>query len=130
MAGSPIINPLPAIASDEVIVQMVNFTFEPALLTVYTGTTVTWVNLDDFVHDTVDLYGLWDSGYMGLEGSFSFIFDEGTDGIYDYVCTLHGGMTGSITVLVPEPTGTVACAGALMLAGMRRRSRVQSRATA
>lgn len=75
---------------------MQNTAFVPGNLTVSVGTTVTWTNRDNMAHNTISNDGLWNSGTLNSGGTFSFTFtDEGT---YGYVCTLHPGMTGLITV--------------------------------
>jgi plastocyanin len=68
--------------------------FTPADITVETGTDVTWawddgsrshnVVGDDFASD------------VQSEGTFTHTFTE--PGTYEYVCTLHQGMDGTVTV--------------------------------
>lgn len=68
--------------------------FEPETLTVETGDTVTWVWNDGAVeHDVSE--DDFKSEVMS-EGTFRHRFDEA--GTYDYVCTLHPNMTGTIEV--------------------------------
>jgi plastocyanin len=80
--------------SDGPTVVIEDLAFEPATLTVEAGDTVTWVWNDGAVkHDVsgTDLH----SEVMS-EGTFRHRFDE--PGTYDYVCTLHPNMTGTIEV--------------------------------
>jgi plastocyanin len=73
------------------------FTFTPQVLTVALGTTVTWTNKDQDPHDvTSDPAGLFGQQLSGLGGTFSFPFTKA--GTYNYVCTIHPGMAGSIVV--------------------------------
>lgn len=74
---------------------IVDFAFgEP--LTVAAGTEVTATNEDSVPHTWTASDGTFDSGNIGQGESFSFTFDEA--GTYDFVCTIHPTMTGSITV--------------------------------
>ena len=81
-----------------------NNKFVPDSLTVKTGTTVTWVNQDGFVHTVTsgtspsERSGLFDSGNLSGGETFSFTFDQ--PGTYDYFCIPHFslGMIGKIIV--------------------------------
>ena len=82
-----------AAAAQEVKID--NFTFGPATITVDKGTTVTWTNRDDIPH-TVVSDGTFKSKAMDTDESYSFTFT--TPGEYDYFCSLHPHMTGTIVV--------------------------------
>lgn len=71
--------------------------YTPQSLTVKVGTTVKWVNHDGTTH-TVTSKGsnAFDSGYIPAGGSFGFKFSQ--PGSYQYYCTLHPWMTGTIVV--------------------------------
>lgn len=86
-------------------IAMVDYIFSPDDLTITTGTTVRWTNLDAEPHDTVSDDFLWKSEYLNPGESFSYTFGAENIGKFTYVCTLHGGMSGSITVMAPEPSG-------------------------
>jgi len=73
-----------------------NFTFEPAELTVTVGTTVTWQNRDDIPHSVVEKNKVFRSKALDTDESFSFTFRQA--GIYDYFCGLHPHMVGKIIV--------------------------------
>jgi plastocyanin len=82
-------------------VAIVNYAFSPSTLTVPTGTTVRWVNMDGDAHTvTFDDRGHgmagMDSGRMGHMGTFSVTLTQ--PGTYAYRCTLHPSMTGTIIV--------------------------------
>lgn len=84
-------------------VDMVGFDFVPDSLIVLYGDTVLWINSTTIIHTTTSGTngvpdGLWDSGNMSPNDSFSFVFD--TLGTFPYYCTLHWqlGMTGVIVV--------------------------------
>lgn len=84
--------PAPAAAS----VQIANFTFQSALLTVKPGTTVTWTNGDDIPHTVVSRDGLFKSKVLDTGDRFSFTFAKA--GQFGYFCSLHPHMTGTIVV--------------------------------
>ena len=71
-----------------------NLAFEPETLTVEAGDTVTWTWNDGAV--THDVSGDDFQSEVMSEGTFRHRFDE--SGTYDYVCTLHPNMTGTIEV--------------------------------
>ena len=69
--------------------------FEPASITVAPGDTVTWVNKDPFPHTATDP-GVFDSREIAPEKSWKWTARKA--GVYNYVCTLHPTMKGTITV--------------------------------
>jgi amicyanin len=87
-------------------VEIVDFAFSPATLTITAGDTVTWTNGDPIVHTATSTTGAWDSGDLEQGASYSFTFTE--PGTYDYLCTPHPSMTGRIVVVAaastPAPT--------------------------
>ena len=81
---------------DATIVVARDFMFAPTSLTVKAGSTVTWTNKDDEPHTVVSDAGLFRSGAMDTNESFSFRFDR--PGTYHYVCSIHPRMVGTIVV--------------------------------
>jgi plastocyanin len=77
-------------------VQMVkSYRFDPKVIEIKAGDTVTWTNEDNFTH-TVEVDGQEDHKVEQGE-SFSIKFD--TPGTYHYVCTLHSkDMDGEVIV--------------------------------
>jgi plastocyanin len=77
-------------------VQMVkSYRFDPKVIEIAAGETVTWTNDDNFTH-TVQVDGQGDHKVDQGE-SFSLAFD--TPGTYHYVCTLHSkDMDGEVIV--------------------------------
>ena len=79
-----------------------NSCFDPYILKIDTGDVVTWKNNDDAIHVVVSgdqNYGsneLFDSGFLKMNESFSFTFNE--EGNFGYFCTLHPWMSGYISV--------------------------------
>jgi len=80
--------------SDGPTVVIEDLAFEPETLTVEAGDTVTWVWNDGAVEH--DVSGADFHSEVMSEGTFRHRFDE--PGTYDYVCTLHPNMTGTIEV--------------------------------
>lgn len=73
--------------------------FNPGETTVKKGTTITWPNEDSFDHDVTKKSGPgagFESGTVAGGDSYKHKFT--TAGKVDYVCTIHPGMDGSVTV--------------------------------
>jgi len=85
----------PAFAADAEV-KIANFTFDPPVLTVKAGTTVTWVNGDDIPHVVAEKDGKFRSGALDTDDSFSQSF--ATTGTVEYFCAIHPHMTGKIIV--------------------------------
>lgn len=88
--------------NEVVTVTMKNSQFSPKTLTVKRGTTVKWVNEDTVRHNVVaanedDQSGLpSNNDLFGKGGTYQFTFN--TIGTFDYKCTPHPFMTGTIEV--------------------------------
>ncbi len=80
----------------ETEVKIDNFTFSPPKLTVKAGTTVTWRNEDDIPHAVASSAKLFRSKVMDTDDKYAFTFT--TPGVYEYFCSLHPHMTGTIVV--------------------------------
>lgn len=95
--GSGAADQTPVVSSErEVTVEIRDFTFYPADLTIDAGTTVTWVNRDSVAHTATNKPGTWDSGYLSEDDEYAFEFDS--PGSYSYFCRPHPYMLGTITV--------------------------------
>jgi plastocyanin len=78
-------------------VSMKNIKFLPHDLTVKAGQRITWTNDDAVAHTVTARKGAdFDSGTINSGGTFSFTPRRA--GAIDYVCTIHPGQTGTITV--------------------------------
>jgi len=77
-------------------VGIVNFKFTPAALTVKVGTTVVWTNKDPIAHTVNFMPGGINSSVLNQNDQFSHTFT--TPGTYDYICSIHPFMHGSVTV--------------------------------
>jgi plastocyanin len=79
-------------------VQISGFAFSPKNITVKKGTTVTWTNKDSAVHNVTesDSQDGPKSGSLSQGQSYSFTYNSA--GTFNYECTIHPGMTGTVTV--------------------------------
>ena len=77
-------------------VKIANFTFEPPVLTLKVGTTVTWVNDDDIPHLVSEKDGKFRSSALDTGDKFSQTFSAA--GTVEYFCAVHPHMTGKIVV--------------------------------
>ena len=73
-----------------------DFHFAPMSLTVPAGTTVIWKNLDGEPHTVMSDTGVFRSGGLDQNDSFTFKFDR--PGTYRFICSIHPSMMGTITV--------------------------------
>jgi len=96
LAAMEIYTPSDAETTDSAKVVVKDFMFNPASLTVKAGSTVTWVNMDDEPHTVVSDTGLFKSGGMDTNESYSFKFDK--PGTYHFACSIHPRMVGTIVV--------------------------------
>lgn len=74
-----------------------NFRFTPPVLTVKSGTTVTWINSDDVPHLIVNVQGAFKASTV-LDTDQRFSAKLTRPGTYDYFCSLHPTMQGKIVV--------------------------------
>lgn len=95
-AGRP--NPAPAA---DPAVTIVDYAFRLPELTITIGQTVIWTNKGGMVHTATSDTGVWDSGNLAPNESFSFKFTQ--EGVYKYYCAPHPFMQGTIRV-VGSPT--------------------------
>jgi plastocyanin len=73
-----------------------NFMFAPVALTVKAGSVVSWINQDNEPHTVASDAGVFRSGALDTNESFSFKFDK--PGTYRFLCSIHPYMVGTITV--------------------------------
>ena len=79
-------------------VDIANFAFSPAHITVAKGTTVTWTNHDTTAHTVVETDGKSGPNSSAVNPGDSYTFTFGEAGTYQYHCSIHPQMTGSVTV--------------------------------
>jgi plastocyanin len=85
-----------AAAAPPAVVDIRNFQFQPATLTIAAGTTVTWKNDDASPHSVAAQDGAFRSEPLDTKDSYSFTF--GKPGTYVYGCTFHPMMLGKVIV--------------------------------
>jgi plastocyanin len=79
---------------NEVFIQ--GMAFSSSTITVTSGTTITWTNKDGVAHTVTSTTGLFDSGSISTNGTYSHLFS--TVGTFPYKCTIHPLMTASVIV--------------------------------
>ena len=85
-----------AVAAGGSQVVIKDFMFAPTSLPVRVGSTVTWLNKDEEPHTVISDSGMFHSGAMDTNDSFSFKFDKA--GTYHFTCSIHPRMVGTIIV--------------------------------
>jgi len=76
--------------------------YDPEVIDVTVGTTVTWENVDNTMHTATSgnpdggADGVFDSDIMSAGDKFEFTFTDA--GNYDYYCILHPWMIGTVNV--------------------------------
>jgi plastocyanin len=93
-AGTPDTDPSTEPAAFEV--SLAGRAFNPVVLEVTVGDTVTWINDDDTEHTVTAFEGAFDSGELAEGASLTFTFDS--PGEYRYRCLFHSEMQGTIVV--------------------------------
>jgi plastocyanin len=73
-----------------------DFMFAPTALTVKAGSVVSWTNQDNEPHTVASDAGVFRSGALDTNESFTFKFDK--PGTYHFLCSIHPYMVGTITV--------------------------------
>jgi plastocyanin len=76
-------------------------TFTPSRIVVKQGETIIWVNHDVVRHDATAANRIWKAGTIlpGKSGTFTAT----KVGTFDYICTRHPSMKGTIVVEAPAP---------------------------
>jgi len=78
-------------------VAMKDIKFDPATVTIKPGGKVTWTNDDSVGHDvTGDDFESGSPG--GIDGGSTFSHTFTKPGTYNYVCSVHPGMEGTVKV--------------------------------
>ena len=82
-------------AAADATITIADFAFDaPASVSV--GDTVEVVNEDSVGHTWTNADGVFDSGTLAQGETFEFTFEEA--GEFDFFCSVHPNMTGTITV--------------------------------
>ncbi|MFQ5996685.1 MAG: cupredoxin family copper-binding protein [Dehalococcoidales bacterium] len=88
--------PTPAPTPTTTEIEISGFAFAPATVTVPVGSTVTWTNRDSAPHTVTARDTQFDSGSLSRDNTFSYTFDQ--SGNFEYYCTIHPRMVGTVIV--------------------------------
>ena len=87
-----------AAPAKEAAITIRNYSFDPGVMKVAAGATVTWINSDGDVHTIKSQEGpeAFQSPALDSGGRYSFTFRH--PGTYKYICSVHPFMHGVIVV--------------------------------
>ncbi len=83
-----------SVSAKTVDVSIQGFAFKPASVQVSAGDTVKWTNKDTTEHTVTG--STFDSGRLPAYRSYSYTFTK--PGTYDYACSIHPSMKGTVVV--------------------------------
>lgn len=102
-----------AAAQGTVNVSIQNYAFNPSSITVVIGVnnTVKWTNNDAVTHTVTGDDGSWGSGGLSTGATYTHSFDS--PGVYNYHCSIHPYMMGTVVVQGsgPATSSTTTSAG-------------------
>jgi plastocyanin len=78
-------------------IEIKDFAFNPQTLTVKSGEKITWINRDDEPHTVVSVGKKFQKS-SALDTDQEFTITTGAPGTYEYFCSVHPKMTGTIVV--------------------------------
>jgi plastocyanin len=78
-------------------IEIKDFMFNPPTITVKSGETITWINRDDEPHTVVSVGKKFQKS-SALDSDQEFTITAGAPGTYEYFCSVHPKMTGTIVV--------------------------------
>jgi plastocyanin len=82
--------------SMDVLISIHDYKYAPAIISVPRGAEVTWVNDDKAPHTATERESAWDTQVLSEGESKTITFDSSDT--YNYYCTIHPYMAGSISV--------------------------------
>jgi plastocyanin len=85
------------ITSKQNKIEIRDFAFNPQTLTVKSGEKVTWINRDEEPHTIVSVEKQFKKS-TALDTDQEFTITAGAPGTYNYFCSVHPKMTGTIVV--------------------------------
>lgn len=74
--------------------------FSPETVTISTGDTVRWTNLDSTTHTVTGTGTNFGSENLNQGDSYEFLFTDA--GTYEYYCSIHPSMQGTVVVMEEE----------------------------
>jgi len=78
-------------------IEIKDFMFNPSTITVKSGETITWINRDEEPHTIVSVGKKFQKS-SALDTDQKFTITAGAPGTYEYFCSVHPKMTGTIVV--------------------------------
>ena len=113
-APPPAPAPPPPPAAGSNTIQIIDYAFRPATITINAGTTLTWTNVGQAVHTVTAGDGSFASGNVRA-GTGQYTHPFATAGTFTYICDIHPDMTATVVVNgaggqpapPPAPTTTV-----------------------
>ncbi|HEV2296953.1 MAG TPA: cupredoxin family copper-binding protein [Candidatus Acidoferrales bacterium] len=90
----------PKTASKSFNVEIKDFAFAPATITVPIGAKITWVNKDEEPHTVTSTDRVFISKALDTDDQFSVTLDK--PGTYEYFCSVHPRMVAKIVVVAAK----------------------------
>jgi plastocyanin len=87
-------------SSKQNTIEIKDFAFNPQTITVKSGEKVTWINRDEEPHTVVSVEKQFKKS-TALDTDQEFTITAGAPGTYEYFCSVHPKMTGTIVVVKP-----------------------------
>ena len=81
-------------------IEIKDFAFNPKTITVKSGEKITWINRDEEPHTVVSVEKQFKKS-TALDTDQEFTITVGAPGTYEYFCSVHPKMTGTIVVVKP-----------------------------
>ena len=78
-------------------IEIKDFAFNPQTITVKSGEKITWINRDEEPHTIVSVEKQFKKS-SALDTDQEFTITTGAPGTYNYFCSVHPKMTGTIVV--------------------------------
>lgn len=94
-SGATDVTPQPAANGKIVDISIQGFAFNPESVGISPGDTVRWTNRDSATH--IIKGSTFESESLTKGDTYEFVFTE--PGVYDYICSTHPSMKGTITVV-------------------------------
>ncbi len=86
-------------------VSIESFEFKKNTMTIAQGSKVRWTNKDTFAHSIVADNGSFTSPLLNKGETWTYTFDK--KGVFDYHCSFHPQMKGTITVKAPNEVPSI-----------------------
>lgn len=81
-------------------VQIHNFKFEPASVTIAEGETIHFINVDEEPHTATSTDGMFNS--KALDTNETWTYTATQPGTFPYICSIHPFMKGTLTVIAKK----------------------------